>query len=584
MPRKKSYSIPVTIPEKRDYERSLVVKFLDANDPIVATRTTFDFTRFARHKVAATALARAFRVYHRDHVGTMTQYMGFQNLYPFFKFLDERTAVHGELITTRDLDGDLLLEYGAWLSRTYDGQAIRSSFQRFSVVRKLLVQAAQLEGRSFPAVRSPFQHVNASSNTKRQLSPTEYQRVLDSARKEAYSYWRAFQKYKQDEYLPNDERYLAQYIRSRLSGVCANISKRSFAQNGKLYSLFRSLGGERELAPRFHATFRSLVPFMILIAQRTMANAESLRTFERNCMTPIPLLKNAYVVTWSKKRSKDMQHCTATDNGFWSLPRLIYMVQCMTDPLRHEAQEYVRPYLFIAPRSVNRTGITVPTAQSIGANLDYFAQDNSLLDDDARPLNLNLDMIRPTEMNHDYLLRGDILALQRRAGHRYLSTTFGYVVSRRTADQHDRTIAKAQTKLQAAIVAGHIRAPATNTRRAPNKLTQRTLNAADVSHICRNPYKSKLAPGKLCPAWLSALTDVGLIIPPVPIYLARVLQLSDALREAQGQMNGARFEALYKPHQEMISKEILPAFSATQISAARELLPTLPSLPDLSQE
>lgn len=103
-------------------------------------------------------------------------------------------------------------------------------------------------------------------------------------------------------------------------------------------------------------------------------------------------------------------------------------------------------------------------------------------------------------------------------------------------------------------------------------------------HLCANPLAgvaSGAIPGRLCPRFGGCLTCPGLVIPIDAEHLARILQAKFKLESARERIDPDRWQLLYAPSHRILIEDILPDFPADLHAAAKRIMPTLPSLPDL---
>jgi hypothetical protein len=542
----------------------------------------FDFRKFARHSLAARAIAGAFYRYYLPYNQTETPYMGWMNLARLFKFFDCDVVAHGPISSSRRLDEACLARYGNWLQRRR-GIGTRTRYIHYGIAKRLFAEIARKDGRRFTIGRGPFVRINDSSIPVPQLSSSEYTALLKAARREARLTWRQFERYESNQMSPS-ERELVAFFRKTYRGLAPPTSDDFFPGQSALFLLYKGLGGQRDYAARLHATPRSLIPFVILIADETLSNAEALRQFGRDCVTEAPIFASLRLISWDKGRSGRGQAIAGEANRYWSIPSLVDRVLRMTAPLVANAPRSLQNNLFLALTA--KAGVTVPSLQTLGYALRAFIQDNDLKGDDGSEMRVTIESIRPTSMMQEYLKSGDLFAVHRRSGHMHLSTTAIYIMQQRSRDHHDGIIAVAQGKLSrrfregAATVAAIKKGSA-----AGSESDAATERAVGVAFECRDPYRAPHLPvGTRCPEWLMGLSDPALVIPDEPIYVARLIQVRDRLLDAKNAVNPGRFDLLYAVPLRLIENEILPRFSDDRLREATALSRTLPALPDLSNE
>jgi len=345
-----------------------------------------------------------------------------------------------------------------------------------------------------------------------------------------------------------------------------------------------SQNDKKDTSISLHATNETLLPYRIVIAAETMANAEAVRRLRRDCAVAHPLFHHRTIITWEKGRSRRPQRRSFDHRAPWSVPKLIEQVHLMTEPLLPYAAPDQRQYLFLARMTANQakgSGVRVGLASEevICESFQAFCRRHDLRDRHGQPLVINLAMLRPTGLALAHrALGGDILATQRLANHRSARTTVSYLQGPETAAENDRQIAQLQAQWVEAISAGKMTVRALQRQLGVDEVNAEAIlagrHATASGFICKDPFAG-VAPGQsqgqLCTLWLECLVCPQAVIPMEPKYLARLLQVRDHLVAARDRMSPDRWRLLYAPKVVIIERDILPRFTDQAIlTEARE--------------
>jgi hypothetical protein len=217
-----------------------------------------------------------------------------------------------------------------------------------------------------------------------------------------------------------------------------------------------------------------------------------------------------------------------------------------------------------------------------------FCKQHDLRDRNGQPLHFTLAMLRPTGLAiaHSSLGR-DIRATSRLANHVSLKNTVTYIETPEVEAENNLQIAKLQTKwigfISSAGTATDLQEQLEVDEHNANEILE-GRNATSSGFVCKDPFAG-IAPGQrkgqLCTLWLGCFVCPNAVIPMEPKYLARIIQLRQALLMARQEMPLNRWSLLYAPIFRIIEVNIIPKFTDMSIVAcAQELAATLPPLFD----
>jgi hypothetical protein len=400
------------------------------------------------------------------------------------------------------------------------------------------------------------------------ISDENLERLLVAARQEAMSIWSDFVKARSPE---ATHAMRAVLVQAADNGGLLPLGRREDEAFSHFYVEEHAGLSRVDVKARWHrwvyATNESLLPFMILIIFGLAGNVFSVFDMTRDAMTEtVDVVRGPRAtVKLVKHRAKAHFGYSFADVGRFSVPTLVRQVKAMTEPLIPFLDEKDRNALFVAytTSGFSKASVRRVWPTSLLKRLKGFIARNGLE-------SFSLNMLRTTKVNRAYIKSGNILLANKIARHKNLTTTMSYLRHAEAMDQERQVIANAQ-----AVIAEGGYATVRALLAAPDSTTS---DAHSNERDCINPLDppaSKRSPS-ICADWLFPLADPGLIIPDDPIFLAALLRDLDALREAQLSMNTERFERLYAPKAAIIEHDIVPRFSADDISRARALIGTLP--------
>jgi hypothetical protein len=243
----------------------------------------------------------------------------------------------------------------------------------------------------------------------------------------------------------------------------------------------------------------SLVPFMILVAAYTGANAQPLVGFQRNAWQPAPVLDGYWQVTWRKDRAKGREEQTlvfaqrVADGP--SLIDVLNFVRTWTAPLVEQVPKNCRGDLWLhksrrfAARSVAWRAITF-----MSKHVQPWMQ--------KRALAITLNRIRPSVALT--LLRSgkSLTQVQNFLQHLELRTTWKYVRSTILHPTFNRVIAATQERIVGLVMPEPRATGAAALKAEPAVHKTLVTGAWDVGTCaCRDPYHSPMEgeiSGRLC--------------------------------------------------------------------------------------
>jgi hypothetical protein len=510
------------------------------------------------------ALLAAF---YRRHEGKVNLPTFWLNLKAFCTFLHA-----AGVLTVEEIDREMMERYRLHLTASATKGFIsgRTPHARFMQAQEIALEALRVRNLMFRQIENPFPGAGRMSKPREHLGSEALRLVLRAAKQEVAEVVSVFGKF--DESLIGADLSVAlRYTLDNHDGIVPKMRHRD--DDRRLSWLYRKAGGMENIARRLHATRDSLLPFLIMITYWTAGNVEAILGMKRDCLTE-GLIPGTFEIRWMKERANAEQVVTLTDSGKSSAPRLIRDVLRMTEPFLHLVDDQHRNLLFLC-RGSGRKGVFGPlTTTMVGDGLQDFIERHSLPFDRRGLGKFNLAMMRPSALAEAYRRTGNVCAVQRFANHRHLATTVRYVLDRVTDAKHDGVISRRQGKLFDEVRAG--KAKALTVRRV-------AIRAFGSSNDCADLLDAPMPQKGECPAWLWPFNDPGFVVPNSPKYLAEVVRLRDALRDARSVMRADRFKVVYSALIDTV-EDALSKFSADSIAQAEALAIELGPLPELGYE
>jgi hypothetical protein len=497
------------------------------------------------------ALGRGTRATRWVHVGAFVDHL----------------AHDGEPDDVASLDEALLKRYLLAVKRK--DWAAKTKHSSFKTAEELVVLIARRHGKLVRRTAAPFPGIRRAGNPTPRLSPLALVKIIAAAKREADDVWETFTSAPSVDPSSRLGEILS-IITSKYGGI---VPKSSTERNFSRRCLNNAEFSVESLSRYLCATPDSLLPFLILIAYETAANADPLRAFKRNCVHDDVLFRDRAIIVWEKGRAKKEQRVSRDRRGKYSAPALIAKVRAMTEPLLQAAPPHLRSRLFLA-RNGKAEGLVAGISPSLSEYLiARFITRNNVTEEDGSRVHFTLEMMRPSVLAAVYRQTGDLLATARLANHVSLATTIRYVIDRITDEMHDIAIADMQRRFNEIIQEGE-----TDDSQQDQAATS---NARRESSDCRNPYAAPFSrrPGEVCPSWLWPLNDPGLVVaddPDVVVHHVRHLRALEARRDL---IPMRRFDLLYGDAYRIIRDDILTRMSPATIAAANAAADLLPPLP-----
>jgi hypothetical protein len=508
----------------------------------------------------------------------------------FGRFAAETHAVR----SLHDVDSALMVRYIEWLNTQRGGDGVPwSKVTRYSTYTSLrtLLQWLQrcrpglLGEIEFPF--NPFPSMHREARRTKTLSAQELRTILKACESDI-TRLRALREIAQQELATTRGSVdsistlgeLLQTIDQRHGGLLP----RSTTLSGPGFTSFRQAlkkhGGATRIRLCLYPVGEALVPYYLAILIHTAGNPVAIAGLSCDCLQPMPLLDDRELLVWTKARAGVLQRRSFRSTDSFEPPTLVREIMEWTRRLRSHASSGDSSRLFLMRANHHVTALTAALAKNLLAagflarhHLPHFA----------------LASIRPSVLSTFYRATGDLRQVKAIANHAHLSTTVGYVQGPEVEAQNHARVAA----LQSAFV-GHIecptpseRLPKQNKSTRPSAARSRPATAAAVSMFgfdCRDAFAG-VAPGtrrgELCTNFLGCFTCPNAVITADASSLARLLQAREHLRAASGYVHPARWEAIYAPPMRILEEDILPRFSARELTAAEPLRGTLPLLPQL---
>jgi hypothetical protein len=346
-----------------------------------------------------------------------------------------------------------------------------------------------------------------------------------------------------------------------------------------------------ELREYFHATSRTLVPFVIMLACSTFYNSTTLLELKLSDIkeswffgdSRIELDPNQarIVISAGKRRSRNTQtrSFSAHSKDPFQPAYLIEQVKCLTTRLRPHLSPEFYDWLFVY--KVKRMGIDEPRgfdSQEWKKALSRFIKAHGLP-------HFSLNQFRVTGSGIVHLMTGgDIKAQQTVLNHLQASTTYKRYNPETAKQRNDERIANIQNK-QVRWVETKGKC---DTRGAVNGagVLPSTQNAATPGFECLDAFNSPRhgqKKGKLCTAFGECGDCPNAAVNPSDVYaLARLLQYEEHLTSATKNIALERYVHLYLPQLKALRSHWLLSYTNLAVwQQAKELLSLLPPFPPL---
>ena len=378
----------------------------------------------------------------------------------------------------------------------------------------------------------------------------------------------------------------------RLMQTCVATKQRLMAE-GVSDRLVRRLGHSEGLRSHLAATPRTLAPLLISIMTQLAGNVEAIRKLGVNCMRTDEMDERWARIEWEKPRAgpapRHTQRKFRDRRQRYGAPALIATVRAMTEPLRELVNTDEKDKLFICDVATgSKAGYGPLTYTALRRAAAQFLEDarrrisewNERHPGEPKEQIPQFDLreIRGSVAVEHYLASGgDIRRAQQALNHRQSKTTAPYVKGPVTNDKNAQILAEVQRQIVQLATRADGKVQATPGTGQPHRGTPQVATAA-FTHECRAPNRES---GELCSHYQQCLDCPGLVIPKTAEHLARLLQAKETFRTAKERLHPRRWDWLYARSYAALTRGILPEFPAAMMEEARQLMKTLPPLPDL---
>jgi hypothetical protein len=309
----------------------------------------------------------------------------------------------------------------------------------------------------------------------------------------------------------------------------------------------REAGGFDGIERYLHATPRTLMPFIIMLAVRTAFNSETVLLLDRSAFRPSPLMPDGvevdgrdgrHRIVGRKNRAKVDQVRTypVDDVSLESPVTIIKAVERLTKRLRPYVDLAERERLFIClPKQVAAPrGFKGSNDWPLLRALDKFIAENGLR-------RFTLSELRPAISELvDRLSDGDIKAQQAVLNHWSEETTDRHYVSEQSRRRRTERLAEIQNGRERFIL-------------TDGRSDRRNLSAVDTARAvtigfeCADPYASPIqgqTAGRLCSAWgRCPCCPMASVNARDHVALAHLNRLAQAIDDARLSLHPARWLA-----------------------------------------
>jgi hypothetical protein len=363
-------------------------------------------------------------------------------------------------------------------------------------------------------------------------------------------------------------------------GACLALPKDD-KQGGLRDGIIRN-GGVEALQSYFHATTRTIIPFVVMLAIRTAFNAETVLRLNRSAVRTSPMLSDSVEMDGRDKRHKivgrknrarrdQIRTFPANDRSHDNPVVILENVARLTERLRPHApsEQASRVFLVVMGRGAGVRSFRANDWPYFRA-LDQFIADNDLN-------SFRLANIRPTISELvDLVTGGDLKAQQIVLNHGSAEVTDGHYVSAGARARRTERLAEVQNQRERWIATGG----ASDTRQVEPMGTRRAVTGG---FECFDPYDSPLEgqiEGRLCTAW-GACADCPLAAANLadPSALARLVQLEHGIEAAKVLLPPQRWVSFWAVILKALREKWLPKFSSPEVWQRAETIALAPLPP-----
>ena len=377
-----------------------------------------------------------------------------------------------------------------------------------------------------------------------------------------------------------------------LPGTLETAKHRQFFQSaslihGGLNKLYRRWGVASHIGPD------EIMPLVVKLISETGLNIESLLSLKRDCFKEAHPLTGLPYIEYTKPRSGGEKELPvilfdkAGDGDFMALQqrqsqiigKTIKTILDLTERLVNGASVKDRPYLFLYQCGSRRNfgKIRVVNNKVINIWTQRIVKEYDLRGRDGAPLSFALSRFRPTKFTEMVTQGFDIFEIQAIAGHKSITTTFGYVDRLKSTTDFHRKIRRELTIIKE-NKREYERAP------LPVAITRGAkpgefIYKGPVCH-CKNPYdppevvKKSMSyhDGDACTFWNMCLQCENVLI--TEMNLPKLFAYQNEIKRALGRVNEIpRQGELYKKMSMILDEILSPGvlFSKEKLEWAAEL-------------
>ena len=350
------------------------------------------------------------------------------------------------------------------------------------------------------------------------------------------------------------------------------------------------LGTSDRLRSHLAATALTLAPIAILLMIQLAGNVDAIRRLRVNCIRTDEMDERWAIIEWDKPRAGPAPAGTQRRFGDrtkrFGAPALIDTAMAMTAPRREHADKVDREHLFICektkerPRLLSDYDLANNAHRFVALARKQISEWNAEHPEKPREqiTEFNLRDIRASVALEHYLASGgDIRKVQQVLNHRQGRTTSEYIEGATTKDKNVQILVEVQRQITRRAADADDEKDATSEHGEYSGRTSKVASPG-FTHECRAPHGES---GALCSHFQQCLDCPGLVIPKTAEHLARLLQAQETFRTAKERLHPQRWESLYARSYATLTQRILPKFPAEMVPEARQLMDTIPPLPDL---
>lgn len=546
--------------------------------PRVVLETTIDIGALELPPRVRLLFAEAFwnQYQHEIHRAQIARWW---RLKCFERFVKETGAVEG----VEDLCSAMLRQYIEWLNRQLraDGRPWAKGYRssNYSTLKAMVKWIQRCHPESVGAIDypfSPFPHRNRDRTRRPSMAPAALRALLRACEKDIRRLRevRAEGLAARRDAEPGSLGRFLESIDRTCGGVLPDSSELQRSGRHAMRVAVQKHGGARTVERYLYPQVDTLLPYYLAILLHTAGNPEPILDLRTDCLRPLPLLDDRELVVWMKKRAGKEQRRAFDRGRSFEPPVLIREVVEWTARLRDAAPADVADRLFLFKFGSRINALSITSYRNV---IGDFCKRHGLP-------RFAPTSIRVGALTSFYRATGDLKKTSAIANHSGLSTTASYVRSAEVHDLHQARIAS----LQSAFI-GHIEKElSAGDREVESGQVQQLIPDGEAISMfgfgCRDPLEG-VAPGsvkgQLCGSYLGCFTCPNAVIVGDLRTVARLLQAQDHLRAAAQSVHPARWQAIYAPPLRVLESDILPRFTQAERLQARELVASLPPLPDL---